>query len=292
MPRALIAGCGYLGRATADLLHAAGWEVEGWTKSSEAADQLSDEPYVVKSVDVADRAGVMAQHGSFDVVIHCASTRGGTALDYRQTYLAGVGNLIDRFIGSTILLTSSTSVYAQNNEEWVTETSAAEPQHERGQILRATEQVVIKHGGIVARLGGIYGPGRSALLERFLAGRSDIDPGNDRFVNQVHRDDAAAAIALLLSRYLADDNADGQPAIFNVADDAPTRLSEIFAWLGTRLGPQPVAPQRPVPPRKRGDGNKRVSNARLRALGWEPRFPTFADGFEQSVLPHLAATRH
>ena len=29
--------------------------------------------------------------------------------------------------------------------------------------------------------------------------------------------------------------------------------------------------------RKRGDSNKRVSNKRLRALGWAPRYPTFAD---------------
>ncbi len=34
MPRVLIAGCGYVGTATADLFQAAGWEVEGWTHSA------------------------------------------------------------------------------------------------------------------------------------------------------------------------------------------------------------------------------------------------------------------
>ena len=37
MPRILIAGCGYVGQATADLFHAAGWDVEGWTASEESA---------------------------------------------------------------------------------------------------------------------------------------------------------------------------------------------------------------------------------------------------------------
>ena len=33
MPRILIAGCGYVGEATADLFHSAGWDVEGWVHS-------------------------------------------------------------------------------------------------------------------------------------------------------------------------------------------------------------------------------------------------------------------
>jgi len=37
--------------------------------------------------------------------------------------------------------------------------------------------------------------------------------------------------------------------------------------------------------RKRGESNKRVSNAKLRGLGWAPQYPTFADGMEKSVLP-------
>ena len=47
MPRILIAGCGYVGQATADLFHAAGWDVEGWTASEESAAALSAKPYPV-----------------------------------------------------------------------------------------------------------------------------------------------------------------------------------------------------------------------------------------------------
>ena len=40
---------------------------------------------------------------------------------------------------------------------------------------------------------------------------------------------------------------------------------------------------------KRGRSNKRVSNAKLRAFGWSPQFPTFAEAMENSILPSFAA---
>ena len=41
----------------------------------------------------------------------------------------------------------------------------------------------------------------------------------------------------------------------------------------------------PRAPRKRGESNKRVSNQKLRALGWEPRYPNFRVAMTESVLP-------
>ena len=37
--------------------------------------------------------------------------------------------------------------------------------------------------------------------------------------------------------------------------------------------------------RKRGNSNKRVSNAKLRGLGWSLRYPTFPEAMEKSILP-------
>ena len=279
MPRILIAGCGYVGQAAADLFHQAGWAVHGWTQSEESAAKLSSKAYPVITVDIGDARQVGACPENFDAVIHCASTRGGDVDLYRRVYLDGARNLIDRFVGSTILFTGSTSVYTQRDGSWVTEDSETKPTHERGRILLETEKVVLASGGVVARLPGIYGPGRSALLNKFLAGDATIDPENDRFVNQVHRDDIAAALFLLLNR---------QPpaqGIYNVVDDQPILQSECYRWLARQL-------DRPVPPigrstsaRKRGTSRKRVSNAKLRALGWEPRYPTFVEAMEKNILP-------
>jgi len=281
MPRILIAGCGYVGQATGDLFHAAGWAVEGWTHSAKSAATLSAKPYPVYRVDIADQAQIRARAGVFDAVIHCASSSGGGVEAYRQIYLNGARNLLIRFSGSQILFTGSTSVYAQCDGSWVTEESETKPAREEGRILLETEDLVLGDGGIVARLGGIYGPGRSALLTKFLSGTAMIDPENDRFINQVHRDDIAGALFLLLNR------PSRAREIYNVVDDQPILQSECYRWLAERMN-------RPVPPigkakgqPKRGASNKRVSNAKLRRLGWVPQYRTFAKAMEKSILPGL-----
>jgi nucleoside-diphosphate-sugar epimerase len=281
MPRLLIAGCGYVGQAAADLFHAAGWAVEGWTRSAESAASLSGKPFRIREIDISQRAEVAecapAAVG-FDAVIHCASSRGGDAEVYRQIYLDGARNLLAVFPGSKLLFTSSSSVYAQRDGSWVTEQSETKPTRETSCILLETESVVLASGGMVARLAGIYGPGRSAMLKKFLAGTEVIDPENDRFVNQVHRDDIASALFVLMNQ-----EPDGQ--IYNVVDNQPILQSECYRWLAERLN-------RPLPPigkstarRKRGDSNKRISNAKLRRLGWAPQYPTFAEAMERSILP-------
>jgi nucleoside-diphosphate-sugar epimerase len=281
MPRILIAGCGYVGQATGDLFHAAGWAVEGWTHSAKSAARLSTKPYPVYGVDIADQAQIQARAGAFDAVIHCASSSGGGVEAYRQIYLNGARNLLVRFSGSQMLFTGSTSVYAQSDGSWVTEESETKPAREEGRILLETEDLVLGDGGIVARLGGIYGPGRSALLTKFLSGTAMIDPENDRFINQVHRDDIAGALFLLLNRLsLASE-------IYNVVDDQPILQSECYRWLAERMnrpGP-PIGKAKGQP--KRGASNKRVSNAKLRRLGWVPQYRTFAKAMEKSILPGL-----
>src|SRR6266576_1609248 len=282
MPRILIAGCGYVGQAAADLYHAAGWAVEGWTRSAESVATLSAKPYPICEVDISRRAKVAERRKTFDAVIHCASSSGGDAEMYRQVYLDGARNLLETFPGSKLLFTSSTSVYAQRDGSWVTEESETKPTRDTSQILLETERSVLANGGIVARLAGIYGPGRSALLTKFVEGIAIIDAENDRFVNQVHRDDIAAALFLLLSR-----KAEGAQ-IYNVVDDQPILQSECYRWLAQRLNRPLPSIGRSTQERKRGDSNKRVSNANLRALGWTPRYPKFADGMEESVLPSFA----
>ncbi len=280
--RILIAGCGYVGQATADLFHAASWAVEGWTSSEESAAMLSNKPYPVCQVDISQRAELAARPGTFDAVIHCASSRGGGVESYRQIYFNGAHNLLDRFVEAKMLLTSSTSVYAQRDGSWVTEESETKPARETGRILLETEKLVLERGGIVGRLAGIYGPGRSALLSKLLAGTAVIDPENDRFVNQVHRDDIASGLFLLLSREW------NETQIYNVVDDEPILQSDCYRWLAKRLN-------RPLPPirelteqRKRGDTNKRVSNAKLRGLGWTLQYPMFAEAMEKSILPGMS----
>lgn len=285
MPRILIAGCGYVGQATADLFHERGWKIEGWTASAQSAGQLAAKPYAVRAVDITDPAAVSDIREEFDVVIQCASSGGGGAEAYRRIYLEAARTLLRAFPGARLLFTSSTSVYAQQHGDIVDEMSPAKPVHETGRILREAEEVVLSHNGMVARLGGIYGPGRSFLLRKFLAGEAVLDYADDRFINQAHRDDIVSALFLL-----AEQRADLGRQIYNVVDDQPILARAAYQWLSAYLQ-RPVPAGKGVSGRKRGDSNKRVSNKKLRALGWEPRYPNFGVAMMESVLPSFGFER-
>jgi nucleoside-diphosphate-sugar epimerase len=161
----------------------------------------------------------------------------------------------------------------------VDESSPAEPRHEKGRILRETEELVLAAGGIVTRLGGIHGPHRSFFLSRLLEGRTQ-PAGNDRLINQIHRDDIVNALLLLANR-----RAECRGEIFNVVGDQPVKASDAYEWLSRRLKKPLVSDAGDAWQRKRGESNKQVSNGKLRALGWVPRYPDFESAMTESILP-------
>ena len=195
MSSLLLAGCGFVGRETARMAHAAGWQVSALTSSVESAHSLAAEPYRVIACDI-NNPGTLSKLGPFDAVIDCVSSGRGGADDYRRVYLEGARNLIRTVQPARFLFTSSTSVYAQTDDSLVTEESPAQPDRETGRILRETEETVLDAGGTVVRLAGLYGPGRWALLEQFLNGHAVLEGDGARRLNHTHRDDAAGALAM------------------------------------------------------------------------------------------------
>lgn len=177
-------------------------------------------------------------------------------------------NLLQAFCPQKTIFTSSTSVYAQIDGEWVTEDAPTDPSRETGRLLLAAEQIALSPGGLVARLSGLYGPGRSVLLRKFLSGQAVLEKGGERWINQIHRDDAASALFHL---------ADSPVGIYNVTDNTPATQKTVYQWMADYLG-QPLPPAgEPDLNRKRGWTSKRVSNAKLRDLGWQPQFPSYRE---------------
>jgi nucleoside-diphosphate-sugar epimerase len=275
MPLVLIAGCGYVGSAAAKLFVEEHWEVIGWTRSEQSARRTLGSAISFSAVDITDLETVRRNSVAADVVVHCASSG---ADSYLHVYRDGVANLVACFPNGRIIFTSSTSVYPQRDRSLVTEESPAKPDSDDARTLRAAEEIVLENGGIVLRVAGIYGPGRSFLLRSALDGTA---VATDRIVNQVHRDDVASAIFLIGQCQTIN-----PPRIFNVVDDTPAPRAEILAWLSERLN-LPLPPSLAPPEQKRGRSNKRVCNAKLRALGWAPAYPSYREGFDQSVLPAL-----
>lgn len=262
----LILGTGYLGKALAESLRKAG-------HTALTADlDTKDAIYKADLTDTESMNRLAARIPAPDIIVLCASTRGGGEEDYRTLYIRGAQLTREAFPEKPVIFCSSTSVYGIADGRWITEEHNVYPASEKGRLLLQAEQEILSAGGTVVRLAALYGPGRCVLVSAYCAGNTALPGGMDRWMNYIHRDDAAAALHLLCTLR--------QPpsGIYNLADRTPMQLGEIYAYLSGLLGipvPDPV----PYPPEaRRGLTNQRISCARLLALGWEPLYPSFADG--------------
>ena len=255
----LLVGHGYLGQEVARRFRDAAWEV--MSVSLHGGDGAL-------ACDVSDEVAVQGLP-EVDAIVHCAASGRGGPEAYQQVYVDGCRHLVQRYPGKLLLFTSSTSVYAQTDGSVVSEESPAVPDRETGKLLLEAEDVVLQAKGIVARLAGIYGPGRSVILKKFLSGEAILEDDGSRYLNQIHRDDAAEAICHLVC---------GQKSgIYNVSDSTPLTQRACYEVLSQQFD-QPLPPSGPRDlHRKRGWTHKQVSNLKLRSTGWEPRFPSFLD---------------
>ena len=260
----LIAGAGYLGTEIANL--ATGYRVTTSTKSGgnghEACD-LSSSEQVSK---------LSEKFPNPEIIVHCASSGRGGAEAYRAVFVEGAQNLLRSFPNSHLILTSSTSVYHQTDGSDVDELSTTSPIRETSQLLLEAEQIVLESKGTVARLAGLYGPGRSVVLRKFLDSSATIEESGQRILNQIHVQDAALATLHLANQKLS--------GIFNVTDDHPSSQLKCYQELANYF-------DKPLPPtgkkntsRKRAWTHKRVLNRKIRETGWEPIFPRYFDAFD------------
>ncbi len=270
----LLIGHGYLGKAVASRFRTADWLVTATSLSGGDGIRPLD---VSSARAVADLAAAIPAP---DAIIHCAATNRGGGEAYRHIYLNGCRHLLEAFPGTRLLFVSSSSVYAQTDGALVTEDSPTTPDRETGRLLLESERLTLAARGTVARLAGIYGPERSVILTKFLAGQAVIEEDGRRFLNQIHRDDAARALLHLVG---LGDASRGE--IFNVCDSSP--MSQLDCYRGlSRLFDRPLPPTAPRDlDRKRGWTHKQVSNAKLRATAWEPEFHSFLE-----AAPSIAIT--
>lgn len=281
--RVLIAGCGYVGMSLGVRLVEAGHEVVGVRRSTTGAGELSALGIRPLALDLAEAKQLDRLGGRFDWVVNTvASPHGGGVAEYERTYLVGTRNLLGWLAEhgcARYVYTSSTGVYGQDDGGWVVESSELAPEAETARVLVATEREVLSAGlgGVVLRLAGIYGPGRSYWLRMMGSGEVRIPGDGKRWMNMVHRDDIVGAVLAVLERGL-------EGEVYNVCDNEPVQYGEFVTWLAGRMGlpvPPHVAEESGVR-RKRGLTNKRVSNRKLREeLGWEPRYPSYREGYEQ-----------
>lgn len=198
---------------------------------------------------------------------------------YRDSYIAGAESLVAALQRlpvkpATLLWVSSTSVYGQNHDEWVDETSDTQPRGFSGQCLLAAERI-ISAGPVpatIVRFSGIYGPGRGRLLDGVRAGRC-VPSQPVKWTNRIHSDDCAGVLEHLLAKARGGDTL---APLYLGTDSAPTPLHEVQHWLAARLGVQLAETEEPGLSR----GNRRCSNALLLGSGYRFIYPGYQEGYD------------
>lgn len=269
MDRVLLAGCGDLGSALGRRLAGEGVEVLGLRRDASGVPP----PVHALAADLRDREGLAGALGSVpppDAVVIAVTADERSAEAYRATYLHGTRNLRECLPAPPrrVLFVSSTSVYGQHDGSWVDERSPTAPGRDTGAVLLEAEEAARSFPGVsvCVRFGGIYGPGRTRLLERVRAGAATC-PETPRYTNRIHRDDCVRVLHHLL--HLA------EPApVYTAVDHDPVERRLLLEWLARRVG----APA-PRPGPGRGGSGKRVRNDRLLASGLHLRYPTFREGY-------------
>lgn len=279
----LIVGCGDLGTEIGVRLVASGQDVVAWRRR---ADVLPQE-FERVSVDLANQLPTIPQSVSTVVVAVAADSY--TAEAYKLAYITGLTNVLDalerdQITPEKVLLISSTTVYG-NTTGHVDESTIAAPNSFSGRITLEAEEILharyadTSTKSIVLRLAGIYGPGRTRLIDT-ITNQTAVIPDSARLTNRIHRDDAAAAAVHLLTVPVPSD-------LYLGVDDHPADLAEVLRFLAHEmtydeppLGPVPIA---------RG-GNKYCSNGLLKASGFQFKFPSYIEGY-RSLLAGIG-TRH
>jgi nucleoside-diphosphate-sugar epimerase len=278
-PKTLLIGCGYIGLPLALELRGRGDSVTPWVHSEQGSRGPRNLDFAEMIIgSVADERTWNEVCRNYDLVIHCASSGRGGEEAFAEVFREGMRQIIAHQPKARKIFVSSTSVYGQTSGEPVSEVAPAEPFTPTGKILREAEAIALEGGATVVRSSGIYGPGRAVLWEKFKRGEAVIEGDGLRWINQIHQRDLVAALA-----HLIDAGAPGE--IYNATDDTPVSYRDYYAWCSEFLS-QPMPPHGPISTeRKRGLTNKRVSNTKLRATGWQPMYPSFREGLTADHSP-------
>ncbi|MFT0516157.1 NAD-dependent epimerase/dehydratase family protein [Pseudomonas faucium] len=272
---ALIVGCGDVGGRLAQQLLARGWQVGGLRRSVEQLPTGVD-PI---AADLGDARMPQAwPQRSPDYLVYCVAASQHDEAGYQAAYVEGLRNVLAWLAARgqrprRLLFVSSSSVFAQKHGEWIDETAATEPEGYSGRVMLEAERLALESGipASIVRLTGIYGPGREWLLSQVRQGyRVAEEP--PLYGNRIHAEDAASLLAFLLHK-----DADGVALddCYIGVDDDPAPLADVVAWLRAYMGVTEWSQEQRV----RRTGSKRCSNARVRALGWVPAYPSYKEGY-------------
>lgn len=180
---------------------------------------------------------------------------------------------------------SSMVVYGNRDGGWVDEDTPPSPSQPRGERRLAAEQAwrgfADRQAVDIFRLGGIYGPGRSAF-DNLRAGtaRRTIKPGH-RF-GRIHRDDIVRAVTAAMNQ--TDGRGHGA-RVLHLTDDEPAESADVVTEVARLMGVEPppgipfdAAALSPMARSFWAENRQVASQKTQAALGLRWLFPSYREG--------------
>jgi 2-alkyl-3-oxoalkanoate reductase len=315
----LAGATGVLGRTLVPQLVARGHEVVGMTRSASKQDlvrSLGARPVVADALD-PDAVAQAVASAEPEVIVHELTALSGPmsirdarhperfagAIMTNRLRTEATDHLLaaGRAVGARRFVAQSFGAFrfARTGGPVQTEADPLDP-HQPGVPQPGVEAILyleravttIDWGeGLALRYGGFYGPGTgisrapdAQMAAPIRKRRFPIVGDGGGVWSLVHVDDAAAATAVAVER--------GRPGIYNVVDDEPAPVREWLPVLASALG---AKPPRRVPrwlgrlaggevatvmmTEAKGASNEKAK----RELGWQPRYPSWRQGFAQGL---------
>ncbi|KAK4433946.1 hypothetical protein Salat_0557300 [Sesamum alatum] len=262
----LIVGPGVLGRMVAEIWRKErpGSRVYGQTLTTDHHDEL------IKLGISPCLKGTQVTH-KFPYVIFCAppSRNSDYPGEVREATLKWNGE-------GSFLFTSSSATYDCSDNGYCDEDTPVVPvgRSPRTDKLLNVEKVVLEAGGCILRLAGLYISFFTKQIEvpihtGLKQGSLDIRP--DHILNLIHYEDAASLAITILKKKLhgriflgCDDNPLSRQEVMELVNKSGKYNQKFDGFTGTT-----------------GPLGKKLNNSKTRAeLGWEPKYPSFAQFLE------------
>lgn len=272
----MIFGAGYSGKAIANALKSAADTISGTTRSENKFPILEATgmtPFLFDGVHLND--DLIAEMGNITHLVQSIAPGG-----QGDPLLALLGSDLKRFLPKLqwMAYLSTVGVYGDHDGAWVDEESPCRPVSARSVERMAAETAWAAAAEktnvplVTLRLSGIYGPGRNTFMN-FEKGTARRLVKKDQVFNRIRVEDIGAALAFLASK--------NERGIFNVTDDEPCPPQDVVSFAATLMGVEPPPEQAfetaDLTPMARSfyGENKRVSNAKIRSLGFNFDFPEY-----------------
>ena len=274
MANILIVGCGDIGCQLGSILNQQNHKVFGLRRNIEAI------PDSITPIQADFSASLPELPKEIDYVFYIASAGKYKDSAYYQAYVLGLKNTLNALKDHKIkrlFFISSSSVFGQSDGEKVDENSPTSDSNFSTKRLLEGEELALnsKFPATVIRFGGIYGPGRTHLIDLVLAGKAHCM--DDVWSNRIHSADCAAMLAFLVNKDIEKPNT--LEPIYIGVDNEPTLSCEVYDWLAEQLCVPDVEHIEPKESSRQMRSNKRLSNARIANLGYEFIYPNYQTGY-------------